>query len=386
MISPRDDETGRDQRLARDPRVRVVRENRVEDGVGDLVGDLVRMAFGDRLGGERERAGCRHGAKGYLGYSVVGSRRMSCSTRSVSATPRARHTTFGDRQLDVERPGEIAEDGRRRQPFDDHPDLGAGLLRGRALGDELTGAPVPARRRPARDDQVAHPRQPREGVRACACRLREPPHLRNPAGDERRLRVVPEAESVGPARGERDHVLGRRAQLHSHDVLVDDAEDRRVQRELKPDRELEICACDDRGRREPLATSSAMFGPERTATGRPATSDDSRSPVLGSSPFVRLSTGEAPGSAPTTSPKTREGTATTTSSALSIGASSTRAAAIPLSVGFSRVARIPSGFADRGDLLGVASRQRHVVAAVAEQARERRAPRARPDDDSFHSK
>ena len=115
------------------------------------------------------------------------------------------------------------------------------------------------------------------------------------------------------------------------------------------------------------------------------TSDDSRSPVLGSSPFVRLSTGEVPGSAPTTSPKTREGTATTTSSALSIGASLDQGGGDSAQVGFSRVARVPSGFADRGDLLGVASGQRHVVAAVAEQARERGAPRARPDDDGFHS-
>ena len=38
-----DDEPGRDERLARDPAVRVVRQDRVEDGVGDLVGDLVRV-------------------------------------------------------------------------------------------------------------------------------------------------------------------------------------------------------------------------------------------------------------------------------------------------------------------------------------------------------
>ena len=53
-------EAGRDQRLARDTAVRVVGEDRVEDGVRDLVGDLVRMPLGDRLGREREGTRC-HG-------------------------------------------------------------------------------------------------------------------------------------------------------------------------------------------------------------------------------------------------------------------------------------------------------------------------------------
>ena len=45
--------TGGDHRLDRDPALRVVLEHRVEDGVADLVGDLVRVALGDRLGGEQ---------------------------------------------------------------------------------------------------------------------------------------------------------------------------------------------------------------------------------------------------------------------------------------------------------------------------------------------
>ena len=49
-----DDEAGRDQRLAGDASVGIVAEDGVEDGVGDLVGHLVRMALGDRLGGEGE--------------------------------------------------------------------------------------------------------------------------------------------------------------------------------------------------------------------------------------------------------------------------------------------------------------------------------------------
>jgi len=44
----------------------------------------------------------------------------------------------------------------------------------------------------------------------------------------------------------------------------------------------------------PVATSSAMFGPESTATERPSTRVERRVPVAGSSPFVRISTGAVP--------------------------------------------------------------------------------------------
>ncbi len=49
-----DDQPGRDQRLAGDAALRVVRERCVEDGVRDLVGDLVRVTLGHRLGREQE--------------------------------------------------------------------------------------------------------------------------------------------------------------------------------------------------------------------------------------------------------------------------------------------------------------------------------------------
>ena len=50
---------GGDQGLDRDPAARVLREQGVENAVADLVSDLVRVAFRDRLGGEQ--AAC-HGA------------------------------------------------------------------------------------------------------------------------------------------------------------------------------------------------------------------------------------------------------------------------------------------------------------------------------------
>jgi hypothetical protein len=48
-----DDQPGVDQALAGDPPARVVAHHRVEDAVGDLVADLVRVALGDRLRGEQ---------------------------------------------------------------------------------------------------------------------------------------------------------------------------------------------------------------------------------------------------------------------------------------------------------------------------------------------
>ena len=54
-LTRHDDEARGDERLAGHPAHRVVGEGGVEDGVGDLVRDLVRMAFGDGLGGKEMR-------------------------------------------------------------------------------------------------------------------------------------------------------------------------------------------------------------------------------------------------------------------------------------------------------------------------------------------
>ena len=71
----------------------------------------------------------------------------------------------------------------------------------------------------------------------------------------------------------------------------------------------------------PCAISSAWFGPERTATGAFAITWERRLPLLGSSPFVRMSRGASPGSASTTSLNARLGTAIQTRSASATGAS-----------------------------------------------------------------
>ena len=51
-----DDQARRDQGLARHATHRVVGEHGVEDPIGDLVGDLVRVTLGHRLGRELEAA------------------------------------------------------------------------------------------------------------------------------------------------------------------------------------------------------------------------------------------------------------------------------------------------------------------------------------------
>jgi hypothetical protein len=58
-----DDEPGCDERLAGDAAGWIVREHRIEHGVGDLVGDLVGVAFRHRLRREEELAH-RHGGQG----------------------------------------------------------------------------------------------------------------------------------------------------------------------------------------------------------------------------------------------------------------------------------------------------------------------------------
>ena len=58
-----------------------------------------------------------------------------------------------------------------------------------------------------------------ERLRLGAARLAEPRHLDQPARDQRRLRVVAEAEPVDAAGGERDHVLRGGAQLDADQVV-----------------------------------------------------------------------------------------------------------------------------------------------------------------------
>ena len=97
-----DDETGRHERLARDAAVRILGEDRVEDRVRHLVGDLVRVTLRHRFGGERE-APSGHSQAPRLVRKLV-----SASVQAfVSQGSAARQGAEGRRQwrLDSARPG-----------------------------------------------------------------------------------------------------------------------------------------------------------------------------------------------------------------------------------------------------------------------------------------
>ena len=52
-LAAEDDPLGGDHRLAGDARLGILGQEQVDDGVADLVGDLVGMAFGNRFRGEQ---------------------------------------------------------------------------------------------------------------------------------------------------------------------------------------------------------------------------------------------------------------------------------------------------------------------------------------------
>ena len=90
-----DDEAGRHQRLARDAPVGVVGQDGVEDRVRDLVGDLVRVAFGDGLGGDRKGSSSdlrtlAFGSSARLAEVWTAPRRTGRLTRLSAFVPSAR--------------------------------------------------------------------------------------------------------------------------------------------------------------------------------------------------------------------------------------------------------------------------------------------------------
>ena len=87
-----DDEPGRDQRLAGDTSLGIVGEDGVEHGVGDLVGHLVRMALGDRLRGEGERA------TGHAPEASGRSHQSRLTPRSVRGPSARRRAPSGSRR------------------------------------------------------------------------------------------------------------------------------------------------------------------------------------------------------------------------------------------------------------------------------------------------
>ena len=214
---------------------------------------------------------------------------------------------------------------------------------------------------PARPENVSGRRRAASPSRAISA---------SPRVIERRLRVVAEAEPVDAAGGERDHVLRRGAELDADDVVVDvDAEDRRVDRAAgaraaSAASSLAITAAPGR----PAAISSAMFGPESTATGRSATSVESRSPVAGSRPFVRLSTGALAGQrgddVAERAARHRDDDEVGVGDRRLVDRRGRDAAQVDVR----QVARVAAGLArSRRACSGVAAGERHLVPAVAQQ-------------------
>ena len=68
-LAGKDDAVGRRHRLAGDARLRILRQEQVDDRVGNLVGDLVGMAFGNGFGREQVRAA--HERRRVLGFEDI---------------------------------------------------------------------------------------------------------------------------------------------------------------------------------------------------------------------------------------------------------------------------------------------------------------------------
>ena len=172
----------------------------------------------------------------------------------------------------------------------------------------------------ARDDEIAEPAQTRERVTPPAFRARKPRDLGQPAGDERRHRVLTETQPLHDAGRDRDDVLQRAANLDPGDIVA------RVQPQPAA---AELLLDTRRGplsdeaastaAGSPRATSAAKLGPDRTTTGRlaavsSAMTCDIRCSDSTSSPFVALTTtargGRHGAAVRTTARKPWEGTAT----------------------------------------------------------------------------
>src|SRR4029079_2224635 len=83
QLAGNDDQAGRDQGLAGDAALGVVRERGVENGVRDLVGDLVRVTLGHRLGREEEGPASHWRLRVPQGYDVLTYATSVCTPPSV---------------------------------------------------------------------------------------------------------------------------------------------------------------------------------------------------------------------------------------------------------------------------------------------------------------
>src|SRR5262249_40379770 len=90
-----DGEAGGDERLACHAADRILRENRVEDRVGNLIGDLVGVAFGDRLRRKQVPSLTAHAARSFAKINGPETAKFitdadGTDRRSSAGAPRAR--------------------------------------------------------------------------------------------------------------------------------------------------------------------------------------------------------------------------------------------------------------------------------------------------------
>jgi len=101
----------------------------------------------------------------------------------------------------------------------------------------------------ARDHEIAHASQPGERLRIPAHRFAEPGQLREPPGDDHGSRIVPDAQALGHARRDGDHVLEGAADLAADHVVVRvDAEHAASKHVLEGRRDREVLGGHHAGR------------------------------------------------------------------------------------------------------------------------------------------
>src|SRR5262249_3514191 len=311
-----DDETGRDERLARDAAVRIVGESGVENRVGDLVRDLVGVALGDRLRGEEEAA--RHAPESSR-YSPVGRRPISDARMSSSDVPSS--TLHTPSVIGISTPTRCERSrstGAVVSPSTTWPicalassavaprEISSPARRFRPVGCQhvTTRSPMPASpanvsgSAPSASPSRALPTRPR--VISAAFAL-SPSSRPSTAPAESAITFFAAAQISTPIRSLLTYTrntseliasCSQSASASSSDAIT-----------VAPGR--------------PASTSSAWLGPDRTATGLSRTRVERRAPLSGSRPLTRLRIGAVPRTWPRASRKERDGTASTTSSASS---------------------------------------------------------------------
>ena len=240
---------------------------------------------------------------------------------------------------------------------------------------------------PACDDQVAHPGEPGEGLRARAAGLAEPRHFGQAAGDQPRLGVVAETQAVDAAGRERDHVLRCRTELDAGRIVARiDTKRERVERLLQLEREPFVLARDDRRGGQALRD---LLGEVGAGEDRDGSALDELGEPLAAGRVEALAEAEHGRGAGELAHDLAEGVARHRHH-LQVGGGDRRVVERGRvdsgQINVWEVARVPAGLGDNAGLLGVAAGEGDVVPSIGEDAGERRPPRAGSRDYGLHAR